>query len=40
MIFAVVVDEAGSPCGSVAVARDDTERVEREKAPGGGASVP
>jgi PAS domain S-box-containing protein len=36
MSFAVVVDEAGSPCGSVAVARDVTERVEREKAAGGG----
>ncbi len=35
MSFALVVDEAGSPCGSVAVARDVTERVEREKAAGG-----
>ncbi|HEY6134488.1 MAG TPA: PAS domain S-box protein [Rubrivivax sp.] len=41
MSFALVVDEAGSPCGSVAVARDVTERVEREKAAGGGnARVP
>ena len=36
MSFALVVDEAGSPCGSVAVARDVTERVEREKAGAGG----
>jgi len=36
MSFALVVDEAGVPCGSVAVARDVTERVEREKAAGGG----
>jgi len=32
MSFALVVDAAGSPCGSVAVARDVTERIEREKA--------
>jgi PAS domain S-box-containing protein len=38
MSFAVVVDEAGYPCGSVAVARDVTERVEREKAAGGGST--
>ncbi len=32
MSFATVVDDAGSALGSVAVARDVTERVEREKA--------
>ena len=32
MSFAMVVDDAGSALGSVAVARDVTERVEREKA--------
>jgi PAS domain S-box-containing protein len=32
MSFALVVDDAGAPLGSVAVARDVTERVEREKA--------
>jgi len=38
MSFALVVDEAGSPRGSVAVARDVTERVEREKAGAGGSA--
>ena len=32
MSFALVVDAAGASLGSVAVARDVTERVEREKA--------
>ena len=32
MSFAMVVGDAGSARGSVAVARDVTERVEREKA--------
>ena len=32
MSFALVMDANGSPLGSVAVARDATERVEREKA--------
>jgi signal transduction histidine kinase len=32
MSFAMVVDDARSALGSVAVARDVTERVEREKA--------
>jgi PAS domain S-box-containing protein len=32
MSFALVVDDAGASLGSVAVARDVTERVEREKA--------
>ena len=32
MSFALVLDSAGSALGSVAVARDVTERVEREKA--------
>jgi len=32
MSFALVTDAAGSALGSVAVARDATERVEREKA--------
>ena len=36
MSFALVVDDTGSPLGSVAVARDVTERVEREKAAPGG----
>jgi PAS domain S-box-containing protein len=31
MSFALVVDDTGAPLGSVAVARDVTERVEREK---------
>lgn len=31
MSFAVVVDAVGSTLGSVAVARDVTERIEREK---------
>jgi len=37
MSFAMVVDEAGAALGSVAVARDVTERVEREKAAAAGA---
>jgi len=37
MSFAVVLDDAGSTLGSVAVARDVTERVAREKAAAGGA---
>ena len=36
MSFALVVDSTGSPLGAVAVARDVTERVEREKAAPGG----
>jgi PAS domain S-box-containing protein len=32
MSFALVLDDAGAALGSVAVARDVTERVEREKA--------
>jgi PAS domain S-box-containing protein len=32
MSFALVKDASGAPLGSVAVARDATERVEREKA--------
>jgi len=36
MSFALVVDDAGAPLGSVAVARDVTERVEREKAAASG----
>lgn len=32
MSFALVLDDSGSPLGSVAVARDVTERVAREKA--------
>ena len=36
MSFAVVLDDAGSTLGSVAVARDVTERVAREKAAAGG----
>ena len=35
MSFSLVLDDAGSPLGSVAVARDVTERVEREKAAAG-----
>lgn len=38
MSFALVVDDAGAPLGSVAVARDVTERVQREKAAGDGAA--
>ena len=37
MSFALVLDDAGSPLGSVAVARDVTERVAREKAAAGSA---
>jgi PAS domain S-box-containing protein len=36
MSFALVVDDAGSPLGSVAVARDVTERIEREKTAAAG----
>ncbi|MFT4102938.1 MAG: PAS domain S-box protein [Burkholderiaceae bacterium] len=32
MSFALVRGDDGTPCGSVAIARDVTERVEREKA--------
>ena len=32
MSFALVTDATGAPVGSVAVARDATERVERDKA--------
>ncbi|MFT3800795.1 MAG: PAS domain S-box protein [Burkholderiaceae bacterium] len=32
MSFALVRGDDGAPCGSVAIARDVTERVEREKA--------
>jgi PAS domain S-box-containing protein len=35
MSFALVVDGTGSPFGAVAVARDVTDRVEREKAAPG-----
>ena len=38
MSCALVVDAAGSALGSVAVARDVTERVEREKAAAAGAT--
>lgn len=40
MSFALVLDSAGSAIGSVAVARDVTERVEREKARAGEAVRP
>jgi PAS domain S-box-containing protein len=40
MSFALVLDDAGSPLGAVAVARDVTERVAREKAAAGGAGNP
>jgi PAS domain S-box-containing protein len=36
MSFALVTDETGAAVGSVAVARDVTDRVEREKAARGG----
>lgn len=39
MTFALVMHDA-APEGSVAVARDVTERVERERAGGGRAPVP
>lgn len=39
MSFALVLDDAGAPLGTVAVARDVTERVEREKAAAGAASA-
>lgn len=35
MTFALVCDAGGKPIGSVAVARDVTERVERERAEAG-----
>ena len=35
MTFAVVKDDAGNAVGSVSIARDVTERVERERAAGG-----
>jgi PAS domain S-box-containing protein len=35
MTFAVVKDDAGTVVGSVAIARDVTERVQRERAAGG-----
>lgn len=38
MSFALVHDEAGGELGSVAVARDVTDRVERERAVAGSAS--
>lgn len=38
MSFALVRDEAGGVLGSVAVARDATERIEREKAAAQGTS--
>jgi len=37
MSFAVVVDAAGTALGSVAIARDVTERIERERATAPGA---
>ncbi|AYH43303.1 PAS domain S-box protein [Azoarcus sp. DN11] len=37
MSFALVTDETGAATGSVAIARDVTERVEREKAARGAA---
>lgn len=40
MSFALVADSAGATLGAVAVARDVTERVEREKAAAGGAAPP
>ena len=40
MSFALVLDDAGSTLGSVAIARDVTERVAREKAAAGGAGQP
>ena len=39
MSFAVVLDEAGKAIGSVAMARDVTERVEREKAAASAAAA-
>lgn len=39
MSFALVVDEAGVAQGSVAVARDVSERVAREKAAAGEATI-
>ncbi len=40
MSFALVIDAAGAVQGSVAVARDVTERVKREKAAAMGAAGP
>lgn len=40
MSFALVIDDAGLTQGSVAVARDVTERVEREKAAAGSTGHP
>lgn len=40
MSFAVVLDAAGTAIGSVAVARDVTESVERGKAAAGGGATP
>ena len=40
MSFALVCDDAGTPLGSVAVARDVTERMEREKAAKAGGPAP
>jgi len=39
MSFALVCDDAGTPLGSVAVARDVTARVEREKAAAAAAAA-
>lgn len=39
MSFSLVLDDTGSAVGSVAVARDVTERVNREKAASGEASA-
>lgn len=38
MTFAVVKDDAGAPIGSVAIARDATERMQRERAAAAPAS--
>jgi hypothetical protein len=40
MSFALVLDDAGSTLGAVAIARDVTERVTREKAAAGGSAQP
>ncbi len=39
MSFAMVVDDDGAPLGSLAIARDATERVEREKAAAAAAAA-
>lgn len=39
MTFAVVKDDAGTVVGSVAIARDVTERVQRERSPAPAAAV-